>query len=251
MAAIRFYLRSVIWECDEEWHSLAHGITNHLTLLDQLRNVPSVNEPVLLVTFNYDRILERALLSVDVSISTLADYIQHDTFKLFKLHGSVHWAREIKNEFTNINDRDDFSIITDIINSAKDINITDRFGIVGSILTGKIDDIPMFPAIAIPVETKLNFECPQSHLNELCSHLEKVTKILTVGWAAQERHFLKLLKDNLTDIIRVQVVAGTEVEAGLVVDRLKHSGINLVAEPHVAGFTEYVLSRDAERFFAT
>jgi hypothetical protein len=71
-----------------------------------------------------------------------------------------------------------------------------------------------------------------------------------VGWAAQEQHFLKLLKDHLTKEIRLKAVAGTELESEQVLDRIKGAGIRLVAEPAAAGFTEYVVSREAERFFS-
>ena len=114
---------------------------------------------------------------------------------------------------------------------------------------GKIDDTPLFPAIAIPVETKLEFECPPDHVDCLCKHLGRITKVLTVGWAAQEQHFLKLLREHLTQEIRVEAVAGPEPQGEQVLDRIKGAGIRLVAERPVAGFTEYVVSPEAERFF--
>ena len=45
-------------------------------------------------------------------------------------------------------------------------------------------------------------------------------------------------------------MAGTELEGEQVLDRIKGAGIRLVAEPAAAGFTEYVVSREAERFFS-
>jgi SIR2-like domain len=88
MAAIRFYLQLVIWQCEHQWDTtVAYGITNYVALLDQLRRTE--NMPVLLVTFNYDQMIEQALRTVNIPISDLSHYIQHDTFKLFKLHGSV------------------------------------------------------------------------------------------------------------------------------------------------------------------
>ena len=250
IAAIRFYLHCAIWECEGLWNNVARGITNYVTLLDQLRRSRPKNEPVLLVTFNYDRMIESALSSVDISLSELSHYIQHDTFKLFKLHESVHWAREVESAVTNLGERNVWEVARELINIAPDLKITDRFRIVVSYPIGKIDDIPLFPAIAIPVETKLDFECPPDHLDCLCTHLGRITKVLTVGWAAQEEHFLKLLKDHLTKEIRVKAVAGTELEGEQVLDRIKGAGIRLVAEPAAAGFTEYVVSREAERFFS-
>jgi hypothetical protein len=45
-------------------------------------------------------------------------------------------------------------------------------------------------------------------------------------------------------------VAGPEPQGEQVLDRIKGAGIRLVAERPVAGFTEYVVSREAERFFS-
>jgi hypothetical protein len=223
IAAIRFYLHCVIWECEDRWNIVAFGITNYVTLLDQLRRSRPNNEPVLLVTFNYDRMIERALPSVGISISELPHYIENDAFKLFKLHGSVHWA-EIENPVTNLGERNDLQVANELINKAPDLKITNRFRIVNDHPIGKIDDTPLFPAIAIPVETKLEFECPPDHLDCLCKHLGRITKVLTVGWAAQEQHFLKLLREHLTQEIRVVAVAGPEPQGEQVLDRIKVRG---------------------------
>jgi hypothetical protein len=247
IAAIRFYLERVISEYEAHWNGVAHGITNYVTLLDQLRRSRE-NEPVLLVTFNYDRMIETALRSVNISISALSHYIEQDTFKLFKLHGSVHWAREVESPVT-IGEGDNLMVAHALIDRVAELKITDRFRLVHDFPPGKIDDIPLFPAIAIPVETKLGFECPTDHLDCLREYLGRVTKILIVGWRATERHFLKLLKENLTTLVHVQAVVSDEQEADEVLNRIKSAGIPLNDHPTRAGFTEYVVSREAERFF--
>ncbi len=67
MAAIRFYLHFMIWECDRKWNDevvkAAGGITNYITMLDQLRRSRR-DEHVCLVTFNYDRMYDREGASV-------------------------------------------------------------------------------------------------------------------------------------------------------------------------------------------
>jgi hypothetical protein len=251
IAAIRFYLHYVIWECENRWNGVARGITNYVTLLDQLRRSRSKDapEPVLLVTFNYDRMIESALSSVNISISEMQHYTQHDDFKLFKLHGSVQWAREVEGPITNIGERNQWEVAHELINNAPDLKITERFRLVDVRPIGKIDDVPLFPAIAIPVETKLGFECPNDHLDCLRDHLGRVTKILIVGWRATERHFLKLLKEQLTAVVNVQAVVRDKQEAEEVLDRIKYAGISLIGHPAATGFTEYVISREAERFF--
>ncbi|HEY4848872.1 MAG TPA: SIR2 family protein [Methylocella sp.] len=252
MAAIRFYLHYGIWECERLWEdSTALGITNYVTLLDQLRRSRrEKNEPVLLVTFNYDRMIESALSSVKISISELSHYIQHDTFRLFKLHGSVQWAREVESPVINIGGLNVHEVATELIDTAPNLKITDRFRLVNNHTIGKIDNIPLFPAIAIPVETKRGFECPSDHLDCLRTHLGKITKVLIVGWRATERHFLELLKEHLTAEIHVQAVMGEKLDAEEVLQRIKGAGIPLVGEAAVDGFTEYGVRREAERFFS-
>lgn len=49
-----------------------------------------------LVTFNYDRLLERAVESLTRStINTIDDYLSIVRFALFKVHGSVDWGRVV------------------------------------------------------------------------------------------------------------------------------------------------------------
>ena len=235
LAAIRFYLQSVIWHCENQWEDFAAGITNYVTLLDQLRRVRDENEPVLLVTFNYDRMIESALTSVNLSISEFKHYIQNHAFKLFKLHGSVNWVREVENQVINISELNDWGVAYEMINMAPEVKISDRFRIIDTRPKGKVNNVPLFPAIALPVETKLDFECPTDHLNCLHAHLGKVTKVLTVGWAAQEWHFLKLLKELLEEEISIYVVAAGKQDAEGVLERIKAAGIGVKDEEAALG----------------
>src|SRR5262245_20054374 len=87
------------------------------------------------------------------------------TFKLFKAHGSTHWAREVEAPpIANIKDRNVWEVAHELIHNAPDLKLTDRYRIVTERPIGKLDTTPLFPAIAIPVETKRAFECPNEHL---------------------------------------------------------------------------------------
>jgi hypothetical protein len=248
LASIRHYLQAVIWDCEYQWEGFTKAGTNYIILLDQLRRVRE-NDQVLLVTFNYDRLIEKALPSVGLSIGELHEYVQSDAFKLFKLHGSVNWAREIDNHVVDIRERNLWEVAYELINVAPDLNISHRFRIVDSVPIGKVDDIPLCPAIALPVETKSNFECPSDHLNCLCEHLGKVTKVVTIGWAAQEQHFLELLKKHLTEDISIYAVAAGKQDAEGVLQRIKAAGICVKdAEAAEGGFTQCTVKREFERF---
>ena len=223
-------------------------ITNYVTLIDQLRRYRG-RDPVLLVTFNYDRMLENALQSVNITIGGLPDYIRYDDFKLFKLHGSVHWGREVEILIPDIGGLNVWAVANQLISQAETVKVTDRFHLVQDYPIGKIDNIPLFPAIAIPVETKSDFECPQDHLDCLAQHLSRVDRIVIIGWRAAESHFLAILKEKLPSDIPVQVVAGKKTSAEDILEKVQRFGIRASGHAVEGGFTEYVVSREAERFF--
>ena len=52
---------------------------------------------------------------------------------------------------------------------------------------GKSDELPLIPALAIPVVNKQEYECPKLHLEVLDSCLPQITKLLVVGWRAVQR----------------------------------------------------------------
>lgn len=249
IAAVRFYLHFMIAECERQWNEVAGGVTNYVTLLDQLRRCRG-NNPVLLATFNYDRLIDNALGSVDIGMTDISDYIRHDSFKLFKLHGSTHWARDVAEPtITDVKERNVWTMANELIERAPELKISDHYRVINERPIGKFDETPLFPALAIPVETKRVFECPTEHLDCLCEHLPKVTNILIVGWRATEEHFLQLLKTHLSKNVHIQVVVAGQTEAEQVLSRIQDAGIKCVPMPTDFRFSEYVIKREAEQFF--
>ena len=266
LAAVRYYLQFVIRECERRWRGVQKGVTNYKSLLDEIeRTYPQ--EPVCLVTFNYDTLLEDALSQFGLSIEAMDDYTnKHAFYKLFKVHGSVNWAREVNGPTKAQNPEHAWSVVNDLIERAAEIPITQRYVLTadhppGVVQLGSVQDAflgrvparvtPVFPAIAIPVEKKNAFECPQDMLADLISLLPKVSKILAIGWRATEAHFLALLKTNLRRGPELHIVAGPDAEDIKV--RICRELLN--NPPHspsvdARGFTDFILTRRAERFLA-
>ncbi len=101
LASFRFYVRDVIAETADAWLGHARGFTNYRALIDHLAawRYPRGDEPVFLVTFNYDTMLERAVSEVlGHQINGLDDYVGPADWKwpIFKLHGSVDWGRFVE-----------------------------------------------------------------------------------------------------------------------------------------------------------
>jgi hypothetical protein len=248
IAAIRYYLHMAIWEVEQRW-SEAHRITNYRTILDQLRRAAS-GSSVLISTFNYDRMIENALPSVGITIKNLEDYISDDRFKYFKLHGSVHWARQVELDDPKLEEMNDWGVASEMIRRVADLKITDHYRLVEGRPIGRVGGTALFPAIAIPVETKGDFECPSDHLNCLSDYLSKVRKMILVGWRGTEDHFVKLLKDKLPDATKMQVVAGRKDWGEEILERMISAGIADAGTSAVfdGGFTDYAFSRQAEAF---
>jgi len=252
LAAIRCYIRGLISMCDIDWDRVAGGITNHAPLLDQLRRVRACFEPeaILLVTFNYDRMIERTLAAHhNMPISQFQHYIESDTFKLFKLHGSVDWAHRVTSRVDCPTPHSAKAMAHELIKNAPNLEFADQFIMVKDFSIEQAGDIPLFPAIALPVETKTAFECPADHLDCFREHLGKITKVVTIGWAGQEQHFLKLLKERLTEEISIYAVAGNKQEAEGVLQRIKDAGICVKDEKAApGGFTECTANREFDKF---
>jgi len=248
IAAIRCYLQFLISECERQWIPTSRGITNYVTLLDQLRRT---DDSVLLVTFNYDRLIEKAFASLKISITDLPDYISNHKVKLIKLHGSVNWAREVETEVDKVGERNVWDVMNELIERAGELRVSNRFRIIDQHPIGSANGLPLVPAIAIPVETKTDFECPENHLDCLREMVRGITKVLIIGWRGAENHFLRLLREAGLGEVSAQIVADKRENAEEVLQRLKDAGLSIDGNPmEDTGFTPYVISRKAEHFLA-
>lgn len=248
LASIRFYLHLMLWNCELHWKKVARGITNYKTLLDQVERWRKPRDQICLVTFNYDTMLEDTLPMVGVTIQGLSDYIANKNYKLIKLHGSVNWAREVGTRIENVPQRDVLDVAHELIDRAADLTVTQRYRMVTERPIGKSDDLALFPAIAIPVESKSDYECPPDHLDIFRTCIPEVTKLLIIGWRATEITFLQLLAENFRQDVRTMVVAGSSKGAEEIIRRLDQARIGGQFHASVGGFTDFVKNREADEF---
>ncbi len=248
LAAIRYYLHFALWECERQWESVAQGVTNHKTLLDTIERWRKPEESVCLVTFNYERLLEKSLPVVGVQIGNLSDYISNQRYQLIKLHGSVDWAREVNTPIEKINEYNPWQVAYELIENASDLDISQRYRMVAEHPIGKVGQIALFPALTIPVETKRSFECPHEHFEAVQAFVPKVTRLLVIGWRATERPFLQLLREYLPRSLRVMVVAGNPDGARQVLEVLREAGVDGQFAAAPGGFTDFVVRREADEF---
>jgi hypothetical protein len=129
---------------------------------------------------------------------------------LIRPHGSVRWAREVQMSRDTNED--------DLILEAGNYGVTDWV-----VPRGSEGNRAQVPAIAIPTVGKLQFECPPEHIDAFKQHLPKVTRVLTVGWRAQEESFLAILREGLGLDVHGIVISGTAEGATETAGRLNAS----------------------------
>jgi hypothetical protein len=244
LAAIRFYIQAVIDACEEKWYPKTKGITNYLTLLDDVRRLAGPD--VSIVTFNYDRLIERAIERLFGCVPISIDhYLTLGPYSLFKVHGSINWGRAVENHNTFAGN-DCAHITKCLIDGASTLKPTQDFYLVTKERPPIVrydTQLVLLPAIAVPIQTKESFECPETHLDLLEQRLSGVDRILTVGWRGMDRHFLKLLKENLRRRVRIQIVAGGKKDAEQVAANISQSGFDAVCDPRSETFSTYVIRR--------
>jgi len=252
LAAVQFYLQSMLWDCQKNLKSdPGWSVTNYMPLLDQIHSWRRINKQTCLVTFNYDTMLEDALALIGIKINSLTDYISSDDYKIIKLHGSINWVHPVETPIENVNGRSNWDIANELIERTTNLKIGPSFLMVNTYPSSKLHKMPLFPALAIPVETKQNYECPPEHFEALRKCLPEVTKILLIGWRATESIFLQLLGDNLRKGVHVMTVAGGTKEAEESNRRLQEAGIRGKFFPSGAGFSDFVVHREGDGFLGS
>lgn len=256
LAAVKFYICDLLMKVTDEWTARTNGVTNYAPLVAEILRLDKSDEEVCLVTFNYDLLLERALVSFpSFNMKEPEDFLSsHPRLKIFKLHGSVNWSRTVGTEGalyspSQIIEQADFLRPSDrfvAANAAREYGAGRRHGSV-------------FPAIAIPVQTKTenHFECPSVHREHLKTMLPNITKILIIGWQAREAHFLRMLRQYRVSPRSVMAVGADANDAQATLKRfLEDIGFGRAVygqNVHVAqgGFTNFIVSHEGERFLAS
>ncbi len=252
LAAVRFYLHLMLWDCVRHWKDLTRNITsNYRSLLDQIERWRSVYQRVCLVTFNYDTLLDTAFSQFGKQITTMSDYVSGEKYKLIKVHGSMNWAREVITPIDALAAGNVWDVANELIDRAASLEISGNYHIVTSHPIGLLTEpkrMPLFPALAIPVQKKYAFECPQDHLEQLRQCLLQTTKLLVIGWRGVESHFVDLLRRTIPSGTPGLVVAGRKANAQEVVDRLCRDVMGVDWTTADSGFTEFIINRTGDGF---
>jgi hypothetical protein len=200
---------------------------------------------VCFVTFNYDTMLEEALHAVEIKIRTIDDYVASNDYNVFKVHGSVNWGRRIERApIENLNRLKPQETIESVIKIAPVIFdqrlVSNTYQIMGQLSHQQVDNTPLFPALAIPAEKKVDFILPDYHLKRLKEFIPTLTKVLIIGWRATDAPFLELLKAT-PPAATVHIVSKDQTEGNQIAERMQHSRINAVGFfTNYSGFSNFL-----------
>jgi hypothetical protein len=241
LASLRFYLQAILWQAGVKWGAAAHHLTNYSALADEIERWREANdEGVTYITFNYDLMLEDALKPI-ATFNTFGDYIAGRT-KLIKAHGSVDWGHATTTRSGIVNDdarrmlvRDAPELASNAVGwrrfvSFDDSHPADRRRELNQLL---------YPALALPTSGKAGFECPEDHRDAMTTAIAQMTRLLVIGWRAQEEHLLELL-DGVGQEVKGHIVTSKADSAASIAAVLSGRMKRLSAEPFGAGFSGYL-----------
>lgn len=206
LVALRYYVHAVMAECGK-W--APDDMTNYRHLAYVLESWqaehPAADRHVMIVTFNYDTLLERGFTAVYGRFyQSHGDYTSDPRVHIIKLHGSVGWGRATEKVFGFPQTVSLEAFLSDIrgelelqpsirADFAGGLQLVDQENYLGGAVTGRV----VVPAIAIPVRTKIQYECPSSQIDLMKRRLKDATRVLIVGWRGGEEGFLRSLAAEL------------------------------------------------------
>lgn len=242
---------------------------NYSVLVKQAREyAESQDELVLFVNFNYDLLIEEALMNDGLyNFGNIGDYIDFDKkhILLFKPHGSCNWSRRVIpdheilkpvnhapiksfQEFSNylygegilpyqFGDYFEREILINFPPMTHDASNISKAG-----------ELQLFyPQILIPYKNKDEFIMPDSHLNMLHYLLQNIEEILIVGWKGTEDKFQNLLKLSTLAGRKVKITAITNGSEDVKLS-FKES-LPMVTDDdwtfHKKGFADFILKQQS------
>lgn len=249
LLALRYYLRDVITRLEHKWNVETPVDTNYAGLIDQLeeaRSLAGVPERELFVTFNYDRMIERALEHEGQTFTSCTQYLSGPGFRLFKPHGSIDWERPAAGVPPAVEARMRGEGAFPLIAHASEIDISGD-----PALNHELPPGPKVPAIAVPFRSKASYECPRDHLRLFKEFLPRVRSILTIGWRAGEDHFLRDLQEGLDTTSEMELMCvGADLKDSQTIAESLSARIRVSRSAFGdGGFSRFVASREGRSFF--
>ncbi len=249
LAAVRYYLRSMLSNCQSSWENATRGVTNYKALLDRIDH--RVKDVKILVSFNYDTLLEEALEStIGLKIDGMSSYLSSD-YRVAKLHGSINWVHRVEDPTVDLGGMET-EVASRVIDEAPRLRLNPAFDLFPYQIVARWGDRAIIPALSIPVATKSVYECPQEQQQALIDALPEVDKVLMIGWKVGEKRFLDSMAERMKKAPRIMVVSSSEGKASELIIKLQDSlgAIGKLAHYSVGkkGFSHAITGHEADEF---
>ncbi|HWC14111.1 MAG TPA: hypothetical protein VG929_05905 [Actinomycetota bacterium] len=229
-----------------------HGITNYVALLRRLERWRlETKKHICLITFNYDTMLEHGLAdALGFSIKSMNSYLSFEGYSLIKAHGSVNWGRLAGGVAEN---GDPDGVRRQMIRGAGHYDVSRTYVLQNPIQPPLVpqDDRLVFPALAIPVEVKSEFELPDEHVAVMHKCIGEAEKVLIIGWRGAEDHFLSLWRERTTASSLIMHIVGANLEdAEEVYRRVSSGGLAGLPSYSEGGFSRTLATGQLEPFLS-
>ena len=217
LLALRMYIQNLMLEVTDSVRSTQGGVT----LYDEL--VSTVSEwshrtgaGVLYVSLNYDLLLDDAVRDQHgLHLQYMEDYIEGEV-KLIKPHGSADWRERTELQGKH---RNDAIAVAHELSPTGDVTLARRS--VPVFLAS--NDVPFIPRLALPIMGKTDTVAPREHIEAIRALQGTVTGVVTIGWRGREPHLLPVMKEALSDDVRVTVVDADDHSGGVVASHLREA----------------------------
>lgn len=210
---VQFYLHELFMgissKCRNPMKSNYKSLVN---LLDEY-TIKS-NEKVLIVSFNYDLLLEDALHHcVNYNFDHIDDYVDYSRRKilLFKPHGSCNFIRRLNSSIAEIlpphYEMRSVSTLAQFLYKGKkdlhyiagkldgEIELLGREEVLSN--TDRPELVTYLPQLLIPFKAKDSFVMPEKHEAWMQHFLSNIDEIIVIGWKGTEAKFQDLLHQNI------------------------------------------------------
>jgi hypothetical protein len=198
---------------------------------------------VCFLTPNYDNLLEKAFERVfDVKFDkpqVKDDYINiQSRYSIIKAHGSMNWGIPISGVRRGFTMNEVIKNVTTKLEFENYIYNKDspRLGFNTNAILG-------YPCMAIPINGKEEFLCPEEHLTKLKKFIEGCNNIIFIGFSGNDNHIINLLR-NIGKLEYFKIVNGDSNSGISALEKLKRISREFKRMDHEViysgGFVDYI-----------
>lgn len=151
------------------------------------------------VNFNYDLLLEKNVFEKMPAV--IDDYVSGHV-KIVKIHGACNWYYERKaSAIKNLSCFElSFAVAEKLINNEVQAPIKIINGLPKSIKPKDFDGATKLvysPALAIPLQNKSRYVCPEEHIKVMRASLSEIDRVLFIGWRGGDSFLIEELNKAL------------------------------------------------------